>query len=373
MLPSNWPRWSIIVIALALVGFSIGFTLLLEPLAQAVSPGVTPTPTVHRIEYALQVSQGCQDCHFDEVALAASAGSGVDIEAVRIERESLAMVHGRLGCVTCHEGNGETDDKVAAHKGLIVDLTDTRPRDCLVCHNDLPDLIPGDRLHVPHGMVVELILNDDPCKVHCSDCHGAVGHGFDPVSGEVICSMTVCLDCHKERELAVQMTDCDACHVGPHDVSSGLTCDECHASAEEWSTIEALIHPELVDHGKHAEISCFECHAWPNFKDLHGSDCVDCHAQGHERPATTDCATCHEIGVDWSLADAAAIDHAELWDYHQGTHVTVDCQGCHLDGRYLGGMDPRCSNCHALNKDTCNEDRACTDCHLSDKSWSDLQ
>jgi hypothetical protein len=372
MLPSHWPKWSIIVIALALIAFSIGIALVLEPLAQAVSPELTPTPIVHRIVYALQVSGGCQDCHFDRAVLAASAEAATDVEAVWIERESLAMVHGRLGCVTCHAGNGETEDKAAAHEGLILDLSVSRPRDCLTCHDDLPDAIPGDRLNVPHGMVASRIQHDESCDVYCSDCHGGVGHGFDPLSGQVICSMTVCLDCHQERQLETKLTDCDACHIGPHDVSSGLTCNGCHASPEKWSTIEALIHPELVSHGIHAEISCFECHAWPNFRDLHGAECVDCHVPGHERPADTDCATCHDIGINWELTDIAALDHTEFWDYHQGTHPLVDCQGCHLEGRYLGGMDADCASCHAFDEEMCSQDRACTDCHRSDKSWSDV-
>ncbi|UCC65552.1 MAG: hypothetical protein JSV36_11110 [Anaerolineae bacterium] len=373
MLPSSWPRWTIIFIALALIAFSIGVALALEPLAQAVSPELMPTPTVHRIAYALQVSGGCQDCHFDRAALAASAEAGIDVEAMWIERESLAMVHGRLGCVTCHGGNGETEDKAAAHEGLILDLSASRHRDCITCHTDLPDAIPGDRLRVPHGMVADRIQHDESCDVSCSDCHGAVGHGFDPLSGEVICSMTVCLDCHQERKLEIQMTDCDACHIGPHDVSSGLACDGCHTSAAKWSTIEAIIHPKLVGHGKHAEILCFECHTWPDFHDLHGFDCVDCHIPGHTRPADTDCVKCHDIGINWELTDVAAVDHTEFWGYHQGAHALVDCRGCHLDGRYLGSQDADCSNCHALDKEMCNPDQACTDCHRSDKSWSDVQ
>ena len=373
MLPDKWPKWSIIVIAFALGAFTIAVALLLEPVAQAVSPELEPTPTIYYIQYGKQVSGGCEDCHFDKDVLAASAEPGADVDAAWIEPESLAMVHGRLGCVTCHAGDGEADDKDTAHKGLVADLSETRPMDCVLCHSDLPDVIPGDRLKLPHGRIIDNVIHGQPCDVHCSDCHGGVGHGFDPVSGEVICSMSVCQDCHEDRNLEIQMTDCEGCHIGPHDVSEGLACDDCHASLEKWSEIESSVHPELVSHGKHAEIGCFECHTWPDFEDINGqSNCFDCHEQGHEKPSDTDCAKCHEIGVDWELTNPDAIDHTEFWNYSQGTHALVDCQGCHLEGRYLGAMDPDCANCHALDKDTCDPEKACIDCHLSDKSWSDI-
>jgi hypothetical protein len=373
MLPEQWPKWSVIVIALVLIVVSVVFALALEPVAQAVSPEVTAVPTPHRIEYGLQISQSCQDCHFDRAALAASAEPDTDVDAVLIARESVAMVHGRLGCVTCHRGDGRTDDKVAAHQDLIVDLTATRPKDCLACHTDLPALIPGDRLRVPHGRVAESVEQDRPCGVTCSDCHGAVGHGFDPVSGEIICSMTVCQDCHQEQNLEIQTAGCDACHLGPHDIASGLACDDCHASLESWSVIEAVIHPKLVTHGKHADLACFECHTWPDFQDLHKAECVDCHESGHEQPADTDCAKCHDIGMNWRLTNVAAIDHTAFWDFHQGAHRQVDCRGCHLDRRYLGGLEANCAGCHAPDEETCKPDKACVACHLSDRAWSDVQ
>ena len=236
MLPAKWPTWIVIVIGFALLVFAVASALLLEPLAQTLSPELTPTPTIYFIKYARQISHGCEDCHFDRQALTASADAGSDLDAAWIEPQSLAMVHGPLGCVTCHEGNGETDDKTAAHEDLIVDVSLSRPLDCIVCHTDLPEVIPGDRLRTPHTIVLDKIEHGE-ADLPCSDCHGGVGHGFDPVSGEVICSMTVCQDCHEQLNVDIQMTDCEGCHIGPHDVSAGLSCDDCHASLATWAEI----------------------------------------------------------------------------------------------------------------------------------------
>ena len=371
LLPAGWPRWSMILIGGVLVLLTIGMVLWLEPTAQAEALKMMPPSAPPQQGYLPPNSQSCRDCHADPASLREAGVDEDELPQMIIERRPLSMPHGRLGCVTCHAGADGTQDVEAAHKGLIVDLSETRPIDCVLCHNDMPDVFPDDRLKTPHGRIIDNALHRQSCDVHCSDCHGGVGHGFDPVSGEVICSMSVCSDCHEDRNLEIQMTDCEGCHIGPHDVSEGLACDDCHASLEKWSTIEAAVHPEFSQ-GKHAEPSCLECHTWPNFQDLQGTGCVTCHEQGHEKPSDTDCAKCHEIGVDWELTNPDAIDHTEFWNYSQGAHALVDCQGCHLEGRYLGAMDPGCANCHALDKDTCDPEKACIDCHLSDKSWSDI-
>jgi len=234
MLPAKWPTWIVIVIGFALLVFAVASALLLEPLAQTLSPELTPTPTIYFIKYARQISHGCEDCHFDRQALTASADAGSDLDAAWIEPQSLAMVHGPLGCVTCHEGDGETDDKTTAHEGLIVDVSLSRPLDCIVCHTELPEVIPGDRLRTPHKIVLDKIEHGE-VDLPCSDCHGGVGHGFDPVSGEVICSMTVCQDCHEQLSVDIQMTDCEGCHIGPHDVSAGLSCDrQPRQACRDW-------------------------------------------------------------------------------------------------------------------------------------------
>lgn len=365
----RWPRWTIIPIGVGLSVVAIVLGLLLEPAGYALAPGqVEPTPTLPAIHYSRTQSDECHDCHVSLPALRASAEDPATAEEYLIEADSVMTPHGTLGCVACHSGDGEATDKKVAHQGLIADMSADDPAQCLICHADLPAEIPGDRLRTPHKMVVDGILHGDPSAVHCSDCHGGVGHGFDPVSGNEVCSMTVCLDCHEDQNLEVQMTDCDACHIGPHDVAESLTCDDCHSSTEVWEEIDAHIHPvELT--GKHGELACFDCHQYPNFKGLNNT-CTDCHEPGHEW-GDHDCAECHDPGDAWGLAAQQWEGHVEHWDQYKGQHLEVACAGCHFET--YEGLDPGCENCHAAPDSHADEKYAgeCVECHQADQKWEE--
>ncbi|MGC9333096.1 MAG: cytochrome c3 family protein, partial [Anaerolineae bacterium] len=207
----KWPRWIIIPIGLLLAMFAIVLGLFLEPAGYALSPGeVEPTPTLPAIDYSRTLSDGCHDCHVSLPLLRASATDPTTAEAYLIEPESVMTPHGTLGCMACHGGNGQATDKETGHQGLIVDISQEDPKQCIICHSDLPVEIPGDRLRVPHQIVENWIVHGEPGTLFCSDCHGGVGHGFDPVSGDIACSMNVCVDCHVERQLEVQLADCEA-------------------------------------------------------------------------------------------------------------------------------------------------------------------
>jgi len=289
MLPFSWPRWAVILIGVAVAIFAILAGLLLEPIGQALAPKIKPTPTLPTIGYARPLSVSCENCHFDRNKLLASAISPEKIAVVFIEPSSLLTTHGRLGCVTCHKGNGTAESKEAAHTGLLADPSIAALSKCLLCHRSLPDVIPGDRLRTPHGLIIKRTV-EGTCDVYCSDCHGGVGHGFDPVSGKVICSMSVCLDCHRERNLKIQLEDCIACHVGPHDVAQVINCNTCHTSTQTWKEVQLAMHPvDLI--GKHAEIGCFACHKWPNFGGLKYV-CSNCHTRPHTF-GSDECQQCH--------------------------------------------------------------------------------
>jgi hypothetical protein len=365
----RWPRWTIIPISLALAGLAIVLGLLLEPAADALSPVIlTPTPTMPAIAYSAAIATGCQDCHFSAAALQATAANPDTAESYLIEAESVTTPHGKLGCLACHGGQGEAADKTTAHEGLVPDMSAEDPEKCLICHADLPDEMPGDRLRVPHGVITSRIEQGEPCDVHCSDCHGGVGHGFDPVSGEMICSMTVCLDCHQERNLEVQMADCDACHLGSHDVATSLTCNDCHTSTEVWTEVDLGIHPVPLP-GKHGELACFQCHQYPDFKGLNNV-CTDCHQSGHTDWGDHDCVACHDPGATWDMVATTWDEHAEHWDQYKGQHLKVSCAGCHFE-TYVD-LDPNCSTCHKI-PDSHSGGRAeteCTTCHQADQPWT---
>ncbi|MGQ9715724.1 MAG: hypothetical protein ACUVST_13330, partial [Anaerolineae bacterium] len=124
MLPERWPRWILIPIGIALALLAIGLGLVLEPAAQALWPQPTPTPTLPAVPYARPLSGECERCHFHREALLASATDPAKVDEALIDPASLWTPHGRLGCVTCHGGNGQVADKDRAHEGLIQDLSE---------------------------------------------------------------------------------------------------------------------------------------------------------------------------------------------------------------------------------------------------------
>ena len=348
MLSSSWPRWILIPIAFVLTGLTIAVGLLIESMGQALAPAATPTPTLAFINYARPLSVECERCHLDRQALADSAESPEEAELAYIDPASLETPHGSLGCITCHGGTANEPGKGEAHQGLIEDLSETHPQDCLLCHRNLPDQIPEDYLRTPHGRVVNAVWEGSECGVKCSDCHGQVGHGFDPMTGEIVCPMDVCLNCHQNRYLGFLLTDCNTCHVGPHDVALALTCKDCHTSTETWKETELRVHPvELT--GQHAAVSCFNCHPWPNFKGL-DYVCSDCHQRPHDF-GKDDCALCH-TPVGWAesadplVAGATAIPHPVAG--------RENCRSCHgvtgqqpIPADHKGRTNDICQVCHA--------------------------
>lgn len=346
MFPSHWPRWTIILLGFALVVFAILLALAVEPAAQALAPQPTPIPTVFRLAYAAPLSGGCVDCHTDEARLRASGGSDPDVQRALIQADEVMSLHGRLGCVTCHRGNGQTDDRTAAHEGLVSNPSDYREADevCLACHADVRTDIPEKHIHTPHERILWGIHEErEVCA--CSNCHGPVAHGVAPV-GSHSGLAAYCIDCHEQRNVPAERLQCTGCHISPHDVT--LDCEICHTSTQTWASTRLALHPMALN-GRHAELHCFECHTQPLFRTISGFDCGDCHTAAHEFGAEQGCSDCHIDGAAWSQVREGAFDHTAIWrDYTVGTHAQVACRGCHLEG-YQTPPPPDCGACHQQN------------------------
>ncbi len=279
--PIGWSRQATGLMASVLVVLTPLVVLTVQPLARAdasqngdgATPAAESTPAV----------ENCRFCHVDATALTQAGAKQDDLSWLVIELQDRSTPHGRLDCVTCHQGNGASDDMETVHTKVVADPSTDGAQICLACHPDLPEEFPQDRLRTPHDEVT----HGEAVDVYCSDCHGGVGHGFDPVGGGVICPMTVCIGCHQARKLDSELTDCDACHIGPHEPPPAMQCTACHLSTETWQSVQVDGHA-LDLSGKHGEAECSACHQQANVS----AECTACHQPpaGHQAEA---CQVCH--------------------------------------------------------------------------------
>jgi len=357
MLPANWPRWIIAPIGFALAVVSIVLGLILVVSVQAFASYPEPTPTPPRLPYAAPLSMECTACHTDKEELEETAASEEEAQRLYIEPSLTESTHGRLGCVTCHEGTPDTEDMSAAHTGLVADPSVSFQEDCLLCHRDLPNEYPDDNLLAPHDQVVQGLAEN----LTCSDCHGAVGHGDGLVSGGVVISMEACIDCHEERNLDV---GCEVCHTEMAAWSPDTDCALCHAVPQ----VESLEDANLLAYAHAQEgLACLDCH-----NDLEAlgqvhegavpgapvtplrvkmQSCFDCHVPNEH----TSYEQVIELTADYTIDDQQINPH--------DPHVGVE------------GMEPvECSRCHQMHEESplingcysCHHTRtlaSCSTCH----------
>jgi Ni/Fe-hydrogenase subunit HybB-like protein len=315
----------------ALVLLALTVVLLLQPATQARA-GRSHAEAVP--SGAVSPREGeCQTCHQDGQAL---ANAGVDrnsLDQYAVEPLPAEAVHGAIRCVTCHYGDRLAEDTEVAHAGVVNDPSVGDAGVCVACHPDLPDEFPQDRLRTPHSA----LAHGETVGVSCSDCHGAVGHGFDPVSGEIICPMGVCLDCHQERNLDSELSECDACHVGPHDPVPAFECSACHQSTGDWGVVEMASHPVDLA-GGHAQAACSDCHPDAAFDRVVGTQCADCHESPNDTHYGPICQDCHTPA---SFQGARLPDHPVTLE---GYHKSAPCASCHVDGQ--PPPEYTCECCH---------------------------
>ena len=356
MLPGNWPRWITVPIGFGVAVVSIVFGLILVSSVQAFVPEAEPTATPPRIAYAAPLSGECAACHADQERLEETASSTEEAESSYIEASLTESTHGRLGCVTCHQGTPDTEDIDAAHTGLVAEASVYFQEDCLLCHRELPNEYADDNLLAPHDAVVDGSAED----LTCGDCHGSVGHGYDPVTGEVIISMAACMECHEERDLDVA---CEVCHVEMAAWSPETDCALCHLEPH----VESLEDTNLLAHA-HAqeELACGDCHndlealGEAHVGAVPGAPvtrlavkmdfCLDCHVANEH----TSYEQVIELTADYMIVEQTINPH----DPHAGLEQPeIECRYCHqmheesplIKGCYSchhAGTFESCSTCH---------------------------
>ncbi len=235
----------------------------------------------------------------------------------------MSTAHGKLGCVTCHGGNGDEGRFIHAHDGV-----DSRPSAdvngiCAQCHQEVTDTFATSLHATVRGFSNSLIeFSGDPNAL--DDLHKGLGEVYK----------LNCMNCH---------ASCGECHVSRPDSYAGGLIDQ----HKFFST------PPM-------DQTCFACHGMRNAgefmgtvgfaRDVHyemGMTCVDCHAVSNfhgtgtaydsmwDKPTLPSCSDCH--------GDVLS-GNSEI-KMHNVHGDALACQVCH------GQANQNCFECHVTIAD----------------------
>lgn len=255
------------------------------------------------------------------------------------------------GCFSCHEPDFNRTLNPNHVSGQF-------PQDCSSCHS-VDSWIPATLDHAKTRFPLQGAHNAVPC----GDCH---------TNGRYVNLPMDCFSCHQK--------DFDGAKLPDH-ASGGFShdCTTCH-SPNAWK-------PATFDHaltrfpllGKHTVVRCEECHINGKYTNMQ-TDCWDCHRQDYEQVALpshtqgqfpNDCRTCHSAD-GWKPSSFS--HEATRFPLH-GAHRSLDCQQCHVGGKY-SSMPSDCWSCHeAKYRNVATPDHVagkfnqdCTICH-NDAAW----
>ncbi|MBL0158638.1 MAG: hypothetical protein IPP47_16260 [Bryobacterales bacterium] len=199
-----------------------------------------------------------------------------------------------------------------------------------------------------------------------------------------------CESCHKNAAAGQYKglsTECMACHTPdynnsvnpPHRASKiPIPCEQCH-TMDTWAGAKfdhAALARFALD-GGHARLACRDCHANGQWAGT-SAQCVNCHIKEFNATQTPnhaqagfprECAVCHTT-AQWK---GGTFDHTAGTKFPlTGAHTQVQCNSCHVGGRFAG-TPQACEGCHmdAFNKSTnpghaaSNFPRDCAQCHTT--------
>ncbi|HEV2489094.1 MAG TPA: hypothetical protein VGT03_04745 [Candidatus Acidoferrales bacterium] len=311
----------------------------------------------------LGLSQDCNTCHADEH-------------------------HGQLGlnCASCHTEASWKPATKFNHATTKYPLTGAHVNvACAKCHAT----VAGPKPYVKYAGIAFEKCSDchaDPhhgaFKNSCESCHNTISwkqvkltEGFDhsktafPLLGG---HKTVpCEGCHKTGDFkaAIPFKKCVDCHLpDPHrgqfaKSRFGADCSFCHTVETFKSTtcgVKEHAETSYPLQGKHASVTCAQCHI-PKGVDtlfaIHDVSCAACHADIHKGqfagpPHKNRCEDCHTV-EGFRPARFTLAQHNSTRFPLTGAHVAVACVDCHKAEK-------------AQAPETVKyrfEDRSCTACH----------
>lgn len=230
-------------------------------------------------------------------------------------------------CIGCHAA----DD---THKG-------GNGEDCARCHKETGWKVANFN----HATMTRFALLGAHARVRCETCHTAPP---------------------EKLKLSVE---CGSCHAANdiHASKLGAECSRCHDSVA-WKAGTRFDHSlsRFALLGKHAQLSCVDCHADRTFA-AKGVECAACHKDDHHAGTLgtpSRCRDCH-TATGWK---AWSFDHDRQTDFSlTGRHKGLICAACHKrpgdpaqagtqcvdchrrDDRHRGGFGTDCERCHVTS------------------------
>ncbi len=281
---------------------------------------------------------------------------------------SLTGAHMAVECAMCHLQNrfsGTPEHCYACHRAdyaaVVVPnhAASDMGLDCQQCHNTTawrPSSFRHDQ--------TEFVIDGSHVRLDCKLCHAGQTYADTPQE---------CYGCHR--------TDFDAAAEPDHVLNQlNQNCLICHTTSV-WI-------PSTLDHaqtnfpltGAHITADCAECHVQDQYSGT-PVDCWSCHQPAYKESTEPnhdegmfdqDCAACHTTEA-WT---PSTFNHDDT-DYPlAGAHQTVDCNQCHLAGKFVGTPND-CYTCHQADYDNIADPRHsepvfshdCLACHTID-AWN---
>lgn len=233
-----------------------------------------------------------------------------------------ASGHYNLGCVGCHNGVDNTDDKATAHSGDFIKHPSTAADEkCATCHQAIVDNFktsihngtgqkrkvtmrsglngPDEFDQLPEHQIEGYNRNCATCHGTCGNCHIvrppiaggglSAGHAFTKTPDMV----TVCVACHVSRGGHAYLGVAAGTEPDIHLTQNDFKCVDCHSGSElhgDGAPVE-----QRYAYSKLPE--CENCHSGiasiNNFHSMHIDDfnCHVCHSQDYNN-----CGSCHIHG-----------------------------------------------------------------------------
>ncbi len=318
----------------------------------------------------------CLDCHEDVAT---------DIDATRGFHGLSNDVHNAT-CASCHtDHQGRNADIVNLdEESFDHDFTDFEligahlEVTCEDCHS--PSEKRRDAAKACVDCHVEDDVHQDALGDNCADCHQSTDWkdaDFDHDTTDYALlgkhQQVECLDCHDDETYQDAPTTCFGCHAedDEHDGRSGNQCETCH-NPSDWSD-SSFSHKRDTEFpllGRHAELTCNDCHSDDPFGDEMDTACASCHLEDdhHDGHRGDQCNDCHS-NDGWK---PQTFDHDVDTNYVlRGGHLDVACNDCHIEPIFEVQLVTTCESCH-LDDDAHEGSLGtlCESCH-TEVSWED--